>query len=419
MKGLNEELPPLSTHEAAVEANRCLFCYDAPCTHACPTHIDIPRFIKKIATGNLIGSARTILEANLLGATCARVCPVQELCEGACVLGSEHKPISIGRLQRHAMDTTQGQPLVKCAPPTAHKVAVVGSGPAGLSCAGELARRGHCVTVFEKRPLAGGLSTYGIISLREPIEASLDEVRLIESLGVRIETGAQVDALDDLRARFDDVFLGIGLGHSPVLGIPGEALIIGLPDHSRERLRRLTGDRLPIECAKLRPPRSDPQRATQTRVLRAIAKRCLAATGEANQHKRDIETWVQAICPQLLEEEGVGPISAAQLLISWSHPRRLRSDACFARLAGVAPIPASSGNTHRHRLDRGGDRQLNNAIHTVALTRARLDPQTKAYIERRVSEGKTRREAIRALKRHIARHLYRILETTSRALDNT
>ena len=198
-----------------------------------------------------------------------------------------------------------------------------------------------------------------------------------------------------------------------------KALIIGLPDHSRDRLRRLTGDRLAIECAKLRPPRSDPQRATQTRVLRAIAKRCLAATGEANQHKRDIETWVQAICPQLLEEEGVGPISAAQLLISWSHPRRLRNDACFARLAGVAPIPASSGNTHRHRLDRGGDRQLNNAIHTVALTRARLDPQTKAYIERRVSEGKTRREAIRALKRHIARHLYRILETTSRALDNT
>ena len=226
MKGLDEELPPLSTHEAAVEANRCLFCYDAPCTHACPTHIDIPRFIKKIATGNLMGSARTILEANLLGATCARVCPVQELCEGACVLGSEHKPITIGRLQRHAMDTTQGQPLVKCEPPTTHKVAVVGSGPAGLSCAGELARRGHQVTVFEKRPLAGGLSTYGIISLREPIEASLDEVRLIESLGVRIETGVEVSAIDDLRQRFDAVFLGIGLGGSPALGIPGEELII-------------------------------------------------------------------------------------------------------------------------------------------------------------------------------------------------
>ncbi len=222
MKGLAEELLPLSTHEAAVEANRCLFCYDAPCTHACPTHIEIPRFIKKIATGNLIGSARTILEANLLGATCARVCPVQELCEGACVLGSEHKPIAIGRLQRHAMDTTQGQDLVKCAPPTTHRVAVVGSGPAGLSCAGELARRGHQVTVFEKRSLPGGLSTYGIVSLREPMEASLEEVRMIERLGVRIETGAEVEALDELRGRFDAVFLAVGLGQTPALCIPGE-----------------------------------------------------------------------------------------------------------------------------------------------------------------------------------------------------
>ena len=106
---LDELLPPLSRNEAAVEAARCLMCFDAPCTHACPTHIDIPKFIKKIATGNLRGSARTILESNLLGATCSRVCPVQELCEGACVLTSEHKPIAIGRLQRHAMDFAYGK----------------------------------------------------------------------------------------------------------------------------------------------------------------------------------------------------------------------------------------------------------------------------------------------------------------------
>src|ERR1700736_2288743 len=104
IKGLAEQLPPLSAQEALVEANRCLFCYDAPCTHACPTHIDVPRFIKKIATGNLNGSARAIFDANLLGAPCSRVCPVEELCEGACVRGAEHKPIMIGRLQRHAMD---------------------------------------------------------------------------------------------------------------------------------------------------------------------------------------------------------------------------------------------------------------------------------------------------------------------------
>ena len=178
-KGLAEELPPLTPHEAIIESNRCLYCYDAPCTHACPTHIDIPRFIKKISTGNVTGSANAIFESNLLGATCARVCPVQELCEGACVLGKDHKPISIGRLQRYAMDAAYDKgttPAVRGK--SGKKVAVVGAGPAGLSCAGELARQGHSVTIFEKRSLAGGLSTYGIISLREPIEASLREVRL-------------------------------------------------------------------------------------------------------------------------------------------------------------------------------------------------------------------------------------------------
>src|SRR6202050_2065237 len=130
-KGLAETHPPLGPNEALVEANRCLFCYDAPCTHACPTHIDIPRFIKKIATDNLIGSARTIFESNLLGATCARVCPVEELCEGACVLGKDHKPIMIGRLQRHATDDVyrRGISVVKLAPKTGRAVAVVGSGP--------------------------------------------------------------------------------------------------------------------------------------------------------------------------------------------------------------------------------------------------------------------------------------------------
>jgi len=231
IKGLAEQLPPLSPQEALVEANRCLFCYDAPCTHACPTHIDIPRFIKKISTDNLSGSARTILEANLLGATCARVCPVQELCEGACVLGKDHRPIMIGRLQRYAMDHVAGcaDALVKKVPQSGRSVAVIGSGPAGLSCAGELARRGHKVTVFEKRPLAGGLSTYGIITLREPIEASLEEVRMIERLGVRIELDAELGrnlALDDLRKRFDAVFLGLGLGAMQPMGIPREELIL-------------------------------------------------------------------------------------------------------------------------------------------------------------------------------------------------
>src|SRR5882724_9341596 len=146
-EALAEALPPLTLHEALVESTRCLMCYDAPCTHACPTHIDIPKFIKKINTGNLRGSARTILESNLLGATCARVCPVQELCEGACVLGAEHKPIAIGRLQRHAMDFVyaKGTELFQPGKATDKKVAIIGAGPAGLSCAGELTKRGHSV----------------------------------------------------------------------------------------------------------------------------------------------------------------------------------------------------------------------------------------------------------------------------------
>src|ERR1700726_3657034 len=127
---LQELLPPLSEQEAVTESARCLMCFDAPCTHACPTHIDIPKFIKKISTGNLLGSARTILESNLLGATCARVCPVQELCEGACVLGADHKPIAIGRLQRYAMDYAHEHKVtpVKNGDSTGHRVAVIGAG---------------------------------------------------------------------------------------------------------------------------------------------------------------------------------------------------------------------------------------------------------------------------------------------------
>ena len=230
-KALAEQLPPFSAHAAAVEADRCLYCYDAPCTHACPTHIDIPRFIKKIATGNLRGSAETIFASNLLGATCARVCPVQELCEGACVLGADHKPISIGRLQRHAMDHARehgAYPVVKAAA-TGRKIAVVGAGPAGLSCAGELARRGHAVTLFEKRDLPGGLSTYGIIALREPVEVALDETRMIASLGVQIKTGVEFGknlTLAELQKEFDAIVLSVGLGHTPRLGIEGEEAIV-------------------------------------------------------------------------------------------------------------------------------------------------------------------------------------------------
>ena len=242
-----ESLLPMTQHEATVEANRCLYCYDAPCMHACPTHIDIPTFIRKISTGNLRGSARTILESNFLGGTCARVCPVQELCEGACVLGAEHTPIAIGRLQRYAVDHVQerGVQMFTPAPSTGLKVTVVGSGPAGLSAAAELAKLGHAVTLLEKRELGGGLSTYGIIVLREPVEIALREVEAVKALGVEVRTQSELSnraGLDALLSEYDAVFLGLGLGAVPAIGIPGEEHILdGLAVIEASKLGQPTG----------------------------------------------------------------------------------------------------------------------------------------------------------------------------------
>src|SRR5688572_22363937 len=157
--------PAMTSAEAMVEANRWLYCYDAPCMHACPTHIDVPSFIKKIASGNLHGSARVIFDANPIGATCARVCPVEVLCEGACVEKTlMEKPIEIGRLQRFATDALvrSGRSVITAGAPNGKSVGVVGSGPAGLSCATYLARLGYAVTIYESKPLAGGLDTYGM-----------------------------------------------------------------------------------------------------------------------------------------------------------------------------------------------------------------------------------------------------------------
>ncbi|MFN2460018.1 MAG: NAD(P)-dependent oxidoreductase [Candidatus Velthaea sp.] len=221
--------PPLSRMEAMIEANRCLNCYDAPCIAACPTGIDIPAFIKKIVTGNMAGSARTILEANPLGASCARVCPTAELCEGACVYHHDATPIRIGDLQRYATDwlMANDRALFEPGPPTGKRVAIVGGGPAGLSAARELARAGHAVTIFERRDEAGGLDTYGIVPFRLPVDIARWENAQVARLGVHMRTGVAVGdeiAPETLLAEYDAVVLAVGMGAVPQLGIPGEEL---------------------------------------------------------------------------------------------------------------------------------------------------------------------------------------------------
>jgi len=194
------------------------------------------------------------------------------------------------------------------------------------------------------------------------------------------------------------------------------SVIVTAPDGLRDELRGLPLQRLLDRCKRLRRSSAAAPADLATRlVLRSLARRIVAATAEADELEREILIHVRALAPRLLDEPGVvGPIVAAQLIVAWSHPGRVRSEAAFARLAGVAPIRASSGQTTRHRLSRGGDRQLNRALHTVVLHRRHHDPTTQAYIERRVAEGKSRRDATRLLKRYLARHLYRLLQNGSR-----
>jgi dihydropyrimidine dehydrogenase (NAD+) subunit PreT len=268
-RNFREIAPPLTEAEAILESNRCLYCFDAPCTHACPTHIDVPSFIKKIASGNLAGSARVIFDANPIGATCARVCPVEVLCEGACVEKTlMNKPIEIGRLQRYATDyaLTSGRQIYQKGEPNGKSVGIIGSGPAGLSCATYLARLGYDVTVYEKKPLPGGLDTYGMAEYKMSQAVSLSEVAAVRELGVKfvvnteivgkseppdsnaergtrnadlpvsndqseirnpkskIESGIDRIAFADLQNRHDAIFLAVGLGATNKLNILDENL---------------------------------------------------------------------------------------------------------------------------------------------------------------------------------------------------
>jgi dihydropyrimidine dehydrogenase (NAD+) subunit PreT len=229
--------PPLTPAQARIEADRCYYCFEAPCVTACPTGIDIPSFIARIAQDNLRGAAKAILEANILGGMCARVCPTEVLCEQACVRNAqEGKPVEIGLLQRHATDALMdgaGAPLFMRGAATGRKVAVVGAGPAGLACAHRLAMLGHEVVLFESKPKLGGLNEYGLATYKTVNDFAQREIDWLLSIGgieVRLNAGLGRDVtLDGLCAQYDAVFLGLGLGGVHSLGI-GEPDLPGLRD---------------------------------------------------------------------------------------------------------------------------------------------------------------------------------------------
>lgn len=229
---------PFSEHEARVEADRCYFCYDAPCMTACPTSIDIPLFIRQIATGNPLGSAKTIFDQNILGGMCARVCPTETLCEEACVReAAEGKPVQIGLLQRYSTDVAieENVQFYERAAPTGRHIAVVGAGPAGLACAHRLAMHGHEVTVFDAREKAGGLNEYGIAAYKSTHDFAQAEVDYMTGIGgIRIETGKVLGrdlTLATLSEDFDAVFLGMGLGGVNALGAQGDEIAHNAVDY--------------------------------------------------------------------------------------------------------------------------------------------------------------------------------------------
>lgn len=315
--------PPLTEMQAKAEAARCLFCHDAPCIEACPTDINIPNFIRKIATGNNTGSATTILSANIMGGTCANVCPVEELCELKCVLNTaEEKPVTIGRLQRYSTDYlfARGKQPFQRAAETGKKIAVVGAGPAGLSCAHRLAMHGHNVELFDAKAKAGGLNEYGIAAYKMLDERAAKEVQFILDIGGIIlhtdKTLGKDIKLADLRADYDAVFLGLGHNVVNQLGLDNEnvAGMYNAVDYI-ERIRQQDLTTLPVGRRVIVIG------AGNTAVDIAVQIKKLGAESVTMVYRRGLDqmgaTWYEQ---EVAQTNGV-------LIKTWAKPVEIHADA--------------------------------------------------------------------------------------------
>jgi dihydropyrimidine dehydrogenase (NAD+) subunit PreT len=321
--------PPLSAFEARVEAERCLFCYEPPCQTACPTSIDIPLFIRQIAAGNPLGAAKTILDANIMGGMCARVCPTETLCEEACVReAAEGKPVEIGLLQRFATDSlfARGKQLYARGAATGRKIAVVGAGPAGLACAHKLATLGHEVAIFDARERAGGLNEYGIAAYKTIDGFAQREVEYILAVGgIILHAGQMLGrdfTLNDLRDRYDAVFLGVGLAGVNALGLGDELSGVESAVDYIARLRQAADlSALPVgrRIVVIGGGMTAIDIASQTKRLGAEDVTIVYRRGEAQMNASDFER-------ELAQTDGV-------LIRTWMRPMRLISDA--GRLVGV------------------------------------------------------------------------------------
>jgi dihydropyrimidine dehydrogenase (NAD+) subunit PreT len=329
-QNFGDAFPPLTEHQALVESDRCYFCYDAPCVTACPTGIDIPSFIRKITTGNIKGSARDILDANIMGAVCARVCPTEVLCETACVRETaEAKPVAIGALQRYATDWLfdRNIQLYQRGAPTGKRVAVVGGGPAGLACAHRLAMLGHTVTVFEARAKLGGLNEYGIAAYKVAGDIAQREIDYLLAIGgIDIRLGQVLGrdlTLDQLRVDYDAVFLGLGLGGVHALALDGEGSdgVLAAVDYIAQLRQAAELSALPIgrRVVVIGGGMTAIDIATQARLLGAEEVTIVYRRGPENMGaSRSEQEWAQT--------HGVG-------IRHWAHPYQLLRDA--DRVRGV------------------------------------------------------------------------------------